>query len=855
MPSCARCRRCTYSARVQRGRCAAQAVLVVLCVLVSVGRGAVGVPAARAATATVPKLTVFTDQLAGPPLMGLGVELDPYDTVAPDQVNWPLLTQRLEFMRPGFLRVVEPASTYFGGYDEAGDPIYRWTDPHVQELLSILSIAQSLGITVVLGDWGNPLIGGDARIPMDFIGQLRNTYGYTNIRYYNVTNEPNSSSSCDFTCWTGTIKAVAAELTLLGYQSWLSLVGPDNANSWDDTQAAQTLDRTVGLDHDNPLGGDAWVTDTLESIPSLIGAYDSHRYATIWGIENGVYGDQVRVRREQISNLDSPAKPYFAGEVGLTAQQTSPFTARGLRNARTARSVLPLMDPSSRAQASTFVDSQPHIAEFDYGVWMGDMMIQAIGAGLAGASAWDLDDAMHVGGQYGADNLKRWGFWNSLGGQDGYPASDLALRPWYYAWSVLSRAFPAGSQALVVPSTGVPGLRATAARIPGGSGFDLSLAVVNDSDTPRSITLTVPSVPGALTLARYDYFSGQQAVDANGFAVPDQTVQAQLSAGVTVSLPSRGLVVLTSLGFGAPVALSQGATTLLDNLHDWRQTYAHTSGLTLDHSNVAQFNYASSRVMLSPPPKTKTKGKSKPKPAPPQFLAYRSSQVTSFELKAYSTSAPQVSVYGSEDGSVWAPIALASTNPAPAVGGRQMLSELLPVGSLPAGVNRVKLVLGRGTELAQVAIMGGRSGPACLAPAPAARANSLAGFLPGTSPEGVLGSIGVAGTRSRFVWRYCVAGGGQLAVVFPRHGGVSLIATTARGYPLGNIGPGASLPSLQRRYSGAALRAVGSRLLVTPTGQVFIVRSGRVTAVALAGRSVLAKPGALQAAVRLAGLG
>ncbi len=94
-----------------------------------------------------------------------------------------------------------------------------------------------------------------------------------------------------------------------------------------------------------------------------------------------------------------------------------------------ARSLLALMDPSSRSQTSTFVDSQPHIAEFDYGVWMGDMMIQAIGAGLAGASAWDLDDAMHVGGQYGAGNLKRWGFWNSLGGQDGYPASDLTLAP------------------------------------------------------------------------------------------------------------------------------------------------------------------------------------------------------------------------------------------------------------------------------------------------------------------------------------------------------------------------------------------------------------------------------------------
>jgi hypothetical protein len=82
-----------------------------------------------------------------------------------------------------------------------------------------------------------------------------------------------------------------------------------------------------------------------------------------------------------------------------------------------------------------------------------------------------------------------------------------------------------------------------------------------------------------------------------------------------------------------------------------------------------------------------------------------------------------------------------------------------------------------------------------------------------------------------------------------------LIATTARGYRLSGIGPGASLRSLQRRFARAGLRAVGRRLFVTPSGQVFIARSGRVTAVALIGRSVLAKRGALQAAVRLAALG
>ncbi len=315
--------------------------------------------------------------------------------------------------------------------------------------------------------------------------------------------------------------------------SWLKVVGPDNENSWDDTPSAQALDRTAGLDTDNPIGGDSWVTDTLTAIPGLIGAYDSHRYATIWGIENGVYEDQMRARREQISNLVSPKKTYFAGELGLVVRPVSPFSA--LDGPRAAQWLAPLIDPSVTPRAGTFVDSQPHIRQFDYGVWMGDMMIQGIDAGMAGGSAWDLDDAMHVGGQYGSQNLKQWGFWNSLGGKDGYPASDLALRPWYYPWSVLSRSFPAGSQPLVIPDTGVSGLRVAAAKIPNAGSYDLSFAVVNDSDSPRSIKLSVPSVAGPVTLARYDYFGDDRPADASGFPVPVKVLQGVLlSAGVTV---------------------------------------------------------------------------------------------------------------------------------------------------------------------------------------------------------------------------------------------------------------------------------------------------------------------------------
>ena len=802
-----------------------------LAVLIALAGYAHGAPAAVAA----PALTVDTDQLADPAFMGLGVEFDPYDTLKPSQIDWPLITQRLDFMGPGFLRVVEPASDYFGGYDSAGDPTYRWSAPHVQELLSILAYAQSRGIKVVLGDWGDPLIGGDARIPADFIGDLRNLYGFTDIRYYNVINEPNDDgSSCEFSCWVGIVKSVSAEFTELGFDSWLQVVGPDDANSWDDTAAAQTLDRSIGLDHDNPLGGDSWVTDSLDTIPGLIGAYDSHRYATIWGVENGVYGDQVRARREEISNLDSPAKPYFAGEVGLTARQTSPFTAR---DQVASRSLGAVIDPSATAGASTFVDSQPNIATFQYGIWMGDMMIQAIAGGLSGASAWDLDDAMHTGGGYGSKNLKQWGFWNSLGGQDGYPASDLAPRPWYYVWSVLSRAFPAGSQTLALPSTGVPGLWVTAARIPDGSVYDLSIAIVNDSDTPNAITLTVPSITGPLTLGRYDYFADEQPVDANDLPVPAQILQAEPATPVNVQLPADGLVVLSSRGFGTPAALDEGTTALVDDLHDWHLTYSRSRGLKLDHSDPAEFNYAPSRAAVA--------GKRE------QFIVYRARQMTSFELKAYYPSTLRLQAYGSEADATWTPIGLSSTQPAPAVGGREMLAELLPSQALPAGTNFLKIELGPGTELAQVTIAADRSGPACLGSSLATGGDSIAGVAPGTGARSILDLLGVPGARGRRVWSYCVTDGGDVGLVFGDRGGMSLIASTANGYRPGGVGPGSSVASLRRRYDRHGLTAVGRELLVAASGIVFITDAKTVTAVGRATPALLARKRSLKSAARL----
>jgi hypothetical protein len=797
--------------------------------------------AARATTPSVPVLTIDTDQPAGPPLMGLGVELDPYDSYVPTATDWARTEQRLDFMRPSVLRVVEPASDYFGGYDASGNPTYKWTSKHVIELMTILGYAQSRGIPVILGDWGNPLIGGDARIPAGFISALRNTYGFTEIRYYNITNEPNNAgASCEFSCWEATVKTLAAEFAQDGLATQVQLIGPDNANSWDDTPSAQSLDYSAGLDNDNPLGGDAWVTDTLNTIPNLIGVYDSHRYATIEGIENGVYGDQVRTRREQISNVDSPAKPYFAAEVGLTARQTSPFTAGD--HTRMTRALASALDPSStfHANATPFIDSQPHIDQFNYGVWMGDMIVQALGAGLAGASAWDLDDAMHTGGEYGSQNLKQWGFWNTLGGQDGYPASDLSLRPWYYAWSVLSRSFPAGAQALVVPSTGVYGLRAAAATIPQGGGDLLSLAVVNDSDTPRSLTLTVPSATTPVTMARYDYFATDQPADVNGFPVPAASSTVVPAAGVTVQLPSRGLVVLTSLGFGSPIALNQGATTLLDDLTGWGGVAARSRRLKLDTSDPGAFDDDGSRA--------EAVGSHE------QYLIYRAPQMTSFELKAYYKRALNLSALGSADGITWTPIELASTDPAPVLAGGRYLDELLPAAALPAGTNELKLEFGGNTEIGQARIEAGRPGPACVPAGLGAATEEIGSAALRNSRRTILGLYGTPSLRGPRTWRYCVTGGGQLVLQYATQGGAALIGSSAPGYRRRGIGVGSTVASITRRFGAAAVQTIGRRVLLANGSVVFVVAGGRVQAVAIATPALLARPRSLARAVKRAAL-
>ncbi|MBB5791120.1 hypothetical protein [Jiangella mangrovi] len=455
------------------------------------------------------RVTVDAGATLEPRLLGLGMQAGPYEWFDLGDDDWHTMLTRLERLRPGLLRVMLRAWWYAKGFDERGEPVYDWSSPQLTRLYRLLDFARAHDIDVVTGEWDDPSAVGDrppgdplhhygitatdprwARLVGDFLHQLLDVRGYGNVRYYTLINEPNGDwSHCgDRPTWERAVSTLAAELDRRGLSGRISIVGPD----------------TTGADH--------WVATTVDSLSSVIGEYEIHRYATACDLDGGAFEAQMAELRAYISDHDSAAKRFFIGEAGIARPGPD--------------------------------DSQPARTTFRYGVRMADYVVQALRAGLAGVIAWNLDDAMFVGGGYGALDLKGWGCWNIVGGRHGYPLSDRDLRPWGYAWAALSTAFPHGARSVAVPATGAPGLRVAAATDP--TGERLSVAVVNTADEPRRVELTVDGLGTTSPLAEYRYFADDRPAGADGFPVPAATRTAP-SGPVTVELPSAGLTVLTGI--------------------------------------------------------------------------------------------------------------------------------------------------------------------------------------------------------------------------------------------------------------------------------------------------------------------
>jgi hypothetical protein len=411
-----------------------------------------------------------------------------------------------------------------------------------------------------------------------------------------------------------------------------------------------------------------WLYDTLAGLPRETGLWDYHWYVSDRTLVDGTAGDQMRLLRN-FAALHTPDRPLILGELGMRDGDTG--------------------------------DNQTRIGTVWYGTAMAQALAQLTRAGLESCLAWDLDDAIHINGpippQYWAEPdtvLKVWGFWNSIGGQMGRP-QDEAPRPWYYAWSIMSRAFPAGSRVIATSDPALPGLTTLAALTPAPGAEGLSVALVNNWPEPRQVLLRCAAAPRALALVRYVYSETERPVDARGYPVPREVLaQTDLPSGLPVTVPAGGLVVLTTLGVASPADLDQpGRPEVVDDFGGLRNLSAYSANLGFNgfarHPDVVTGDFA---MAVTPFWGDRTRiNRADDQPA---TLTWRLDDARDMRVGVFSTAPARerVRVQWSADQQRWGTVGLRTTRPLDTEAGWQfaVLSSTEP---LPDGVRYVRVEL------------------------------------------------------------------------------------------------------------------------------------------------------------------
>lgn len=473
-------------------------------------------PCQSAPKAADPVLVIDTAQTTTNSIFGLGVQWDPFD-YSLSHADWKTIIARMDFCQPACLRVMINAHDYCAGFKPDGTPKYIWLDGTAAQrksfacITQIVDYAQSRGIDVILGEWSPPhdmmADAADPRWPQmstALVSYLRNKRGDTVVRYYNLINEPNGdwSGNKNYASWAAAVKALRNTFDAHGLAGKVRIIGPD------------TTGNTKWME---PF---TWLDRAAREMPHVIGAWDLHWYATDQEVHSDAIEKTLSARRQVLKAIPGEGpKPRFIGESGILTGKING-------------------------------DQQPRVRSFEYGVLMADYIAQVLRAGWGGAVAWDMDDAMHVvdwkhrPDPPDATTLKLWGFWNSQGARMGNPA-DFKPRPWFYTWSLMSRLFPRGAQIVGTAPLDLPNFRTAAAVRRSGTHQLMSIMLVNDADTPRTITLRVPGHWKHVT--RYSYFASHRPATASGLAKADGVVNGtQLSRGIRVPFEGRGVIFFSA---------------------------------------------------------------------------------------------------------------------------------------------------------------------------------------------------------------------------------------------------------------------------------------------------------------------
>lgn len=271
-----------------------------------------------------------------------------------------------------------------------------------------------------------------------------------------------------------------------------------------------------------------WITNSVKDLDDAIGVYDIHTYPSKITVNSGEYTSILKAYKDAV-----PAgKPIVMGEIGFKFVEKQD---EALMNENIARA-------KAKPYASVD-DSQMFVYDYVYGSDMADALIQTVNSGYSGSVAWMLDDAMHAKEQ--KNKLKVWGFWNILG-DEYFGKEEEKVRPWFYAWSLLTKYMPSGCQVHQVAINGNPNIKAVSISKDGRN----MIAIVNVSLKEAKINMTATALPILKNVKKFVYAKDQLKLEGDYSMLPNETnITLDLKKKSTETIPAEGLLVLTNFDY------------------------------------------------------------------------------------------------------------------------------------------------------------------------------------------------------------------------------------------------------------------------------------------------------------------
>ncbi len=471
---------------------------------------------------------VLTERVIVENYIGNGAQWDPYDEVPAwgakmTDAHWDKLLTRVDFMKMGFVRcLINCQYTYFdpatGKYDKTRNN---------ESILRLLDYCTKNNITVLFGEYNPPTSpGGElwdmyqsqewVEMAVNYLNYLVVENGFTCIKYYNFFNEPDgnwASTNGDYDKWFDMFTRFHTEMTekYPELAKQVQMAGPDVVANYHN-EASQY----------DALG---WIEQTVLRGDSIVGLYDIHAYPSQTQIRSG----ELRPLYDAYRAAVPKDKPIVFGEAGYkyhTDPRDSSLMNEYLRRATN--------HPFTKGS-----DCNMLVYDYFYGLDMPLLAMNIANLGYSGMAVWMMDDAMHSNWDSGKiEDIKVWGFWNTMGTDVFNDPSQEEIRPWFYSTSLMTRYFPSGCSTMELTLPQLEGVYAAANL----NGDKKTVAMVNYSNNDYTLTLTNFNMTNA---KEYLYQENNLKVDGNGLPLP-QSENLEIGNNHQVQLPAQSFILITN---------------------------------------------------------------------------------------------------------------------------------------------------------------------------------------------------------------------------------------------------------------------------------------------------------------------